>query len=105
MWFGDQWYGARTEKWNDDIGNRQRFSETVGFALGMLLGLGCAISAYLTNWPLDLASVLETPQDGHWLAMAVGALLVVLAGGLAGWWLGGLGSLVLEVIGRFPRDR
>lgn len=52
------------QKWNDDISDRQRFSETVGFAFGLFMGLGCSVSAYLTNWPFDLATVLPTPQDG-----------------------------------------
>jgi len=39
------------KKWDDDISDRQRFSETVGFVLGLLLGFGCSVSAYLTNWP------------------------------------------------------
>ena len=90
------------QKWNDDISDRQRFSETVGFVLGLLMGLGCSVSAYLTNWPFDLAAVLQIPQDGGWLALAMSFVLVVLAGGLGGWWLGGVGSIALELIGRFP---
>jgi hypothetical protein len=90
------------ERWNDDISDRQRFSETVGFVLGLLYGLGCSVSAYLTNWPFDPATVLQTPQDGGWLSVGGGFVLVILGGGLAGWWLGGVGSIALGLIGRFP---
>jgi hypothetical protein len=88
-------------KWND-ISDRQSFSEAAGFALGILLGLVCSVSAYLTHWPLDLATAVQAPQEGHWLAIAAGFGLVVFAGGFAGWWPRALGSIALQLVGRFP---
>lgn len=36
---------GRFEKWKHDINDRRRFSGTAGSALGIVMGLGCAVSS------------------------------------------------------------